>query len=499
MGESNSRIRSDELQHAREINQTLFSIANAVNTTSDLPTLYREIHQSLWTVLDVTNFYIAIVDHKNNQLIFPYHVDVKVDKFYSVSMDDINYSLTGLVFNSQKAVLLRNAALKELSENGKIIGPTPKIWMGAPLRVKGTVTGVVAVQSYDNPTCFTQKDLEIMTVVSEQIALAITKKRSEERLSERENRYRTLFERSKDAILIIKNRTFVDCNQATVDMLGYASKSQLLQTHPSKLSPPVQPDGRDSFEKANEMMDMAVKNGSCRFEWDHVKADGTVFPVEVLLTTISTEADNQEIHTIWRDITERKHAEAALRRSRQRMKAILEAHPDPLVVYDLNGHPRYINRAFTKVFGWTLAELKGRKIPFVPDDQKALTAEVISEMFRHGKPVSFESKRLTKEGGLVDVIISAAVDKNDKDEVIGIIVNLTDITERKRLEEQYKQAQKMEAIGTLAGGIAHDFNNILSGIIGYTQLAERDVLIPDKAKKHLSKVMHGARRSAELV
>ncbi len=74
---------------------------------------------------------------------------------------------------------------------------------------------------------------------------------------EEDNAYRVLFEKSKDAHLIIKNEQFVDCNQAALDLLGYHDKSRLLKTHPSKLSPAFQSDGRDSFTKAKEMMDIA--------------------------------------------------------------------------------------------------------------------------------------------------------------------------------------------------------------------------------------------------
>ena len=132
--------------------------------------------------------------------------------------------------------------------------------------------------------------------------------------------YRELFERSADAILIIEGETFVDCNQATVEMLRYERKSQVLETHPAELSPPTQPDGRDSYEKANEMIGRAFEKGSHRFEWDHLRADGEVFPVEVLLTAVQ-RGDKKILHVVWRDITERKQLEEHLRQS-QKMEAI---------------------------------------------------------------------------------------------------------------------------------------------------------------------------------
>ena len=132
--------------------------------------------------------------------------------------------------------------------------------------------------------------------------------------------YRELFERSTDAILIIEGETFVDCNQATVEMLRYQSRKDVLATHPSQLSPPTQPDGRDSFEKANEMIAIAFENGSHRFEWEHKRADGEVFPVEVLLTAVE-DRGKRILHVVWRDITERKALENQLRQA-QRLEAI---------------------------------------------------------------------------------------------------------------------------------------------------------------------------------
>lgn len=123
--------------------------------------------------------------------------------------------------------------------------------------------------------------------------------------------YRQYFERTGDAFLIIEGDMFVACNQATVEMLRYRSRDELLQTHPSELSPEFQPDGRRSYEKANEMMAIAGERGSHRFEWDHQRADGEVFPVEVLLTAVPFEGGRM-LHVVWRDLTERRRLEAEL-------------------------------------------------------------------------------------------------------------------------------------------------------------------------------------------
>ena len=144
----------------------------------------------------------------------------------------------------------------------------------------------------------------------------------EKELKESEKKYRDLFEKSADAILIINNGKFVDCNQATVKMLGYSDKKELLKTHPSELSTELQPDGKSSLEKADEMMRIALEKGSYRFEWNHKKANGEVFPVEVLLTAINTDDENKILYTVWRDITIRKKADLQLAKYAEELRAL---------------------------------------------------------------------------------------------------------------------------------------------------------------------------------
>ncbi|MDD5226691.1 MAG: PAS domain S-box protein, partial [Candidatus Omnitrophica bacterium] len=100
------------------------------------------------------------------------------------------------------------------------------------------------------------------------------RKRAEEALIESEKRFIDVIYASQDAILLIDGDTFVDCNEATARMLGYATREEFLMSHPSRLSPPQQPNGRDSFEEANEMMKLAFERGFHRFEWIHRKANG---------------------------------------------------------------------------------------------------------------------------------------------------------------------------------------------------------------------------------
>ena len=164
---------------------------------------------------------------------------------------------------------------------------------------------VLLLESHSNPI---YEDGKIVGIIA--LGKDITEKKEKVKLLKKSrDKYYDFFEKSKDPILIISNEKFIDCNQATIDLLLYKDKSQLFKKHPSQLSPLKQPDGRNSIEKANEYMQIAFETGSCRFEWEHIKANGEIFPVEVLLTAISLDGESKILHTSWRDISKQKNSE----------------------------------------------------------------------------------------------------------------------------------------------------------------------------------------------
>lgn len=145
--------------------------------------------------------------------------------------------------------------------------------------------------------------------------------------------FRQLFESSPDPTWIIDGNRFVECNEAAVRTLGYASREELLNLHPSRLSPPRQADGQDSYVKAEKMMALARDKGLHRFEWIHTRADGTDFVAEVTLSMVKPEG-RKVIYCTWRDITERKNIEEKLRRQNNMLSAIVENFPGGVSVFD---------------------------------------------------------------------------------------------------------------------------------------------------------------------
>jgi PAS domain S-box-containing protein len=133
------------------------------------------------------------------------------------------------------------------------------------------------------------------------------------------------------------------------------------------------------------------------------------------------------------DITDRKQGEQRLRKSERRLRALLDFEPYPIVVFTLDGSVSYLNPAFSETFGWTLEELEGKRIPFVPPGLEKETREGIERLMQERVIRRDETQRLTKEGRILDVVIRAAVFAESGDEPAGIILTLRDVTEEKRI------------------------------------------------------------------
>ena len=141
------------------------------------------------------------------------------------------------------------------------------------------------------------------------------------------------------------------------------------------------------------------------------------------------------------DVTNRKLAEEALRKSEERHRSLLDASPDPIVVYDMEGRATYVNPAFILTFGWSSEELHGKRIGFVPEENWPETKAAIERMLQGEKIQSFETKRLTKDGRVLDIQLSSSLFKDQDGEAAGNMVILRNVTERRLTEEALKESE----------------------------------------------------------
>ncbi len=189
-----------------------------------------------------------------------------------------------------------------------------------------------------------------------------------------------------------------------------------------------------------------------------------------------------------------------LQESEERYRTVLEANPDPVVVYDMDGKVTYLNPAFTAVFGWSLEEWLGMKMDrFVPEKNSPETKMMIQKIESGESFSGIETSRYTKKGDIIPVSISGSTYPDRDGNPVGSIVALRDIREHKKLQAQLQRAQKMEAIGTLAGGVAHDLNNILAGLVSYPELLLMDLPEDSPLRKPISTIQRSGEKAAAIV
>jgi PAS domain S-box-containing protein len=222
--------------------------------------------------------------------------------------------------------------------------------------------------------------------------------------------------------------------------------------------------------------------------------------LEPLAGSAAIAIDNARLYEkAQKEISIRKQAEEALRESENKYRTVLEANPDSVIVYDKAGKVTYLNPTFTNVFGWTIEECLGKRMDmFIPKKDHPETHEMIKKLLAGENLLAIQTHQNTKSGDVVPVSISSAIFYDREDQPAGSVVNLRDIREQKKLEAQIHQAQKMEAIGTLAGGIAHDYNNLLMGILGNTSLMAFDLSSDHPHHERLKNIEKYVQSGADL-
>ena len=316
-------------------------------------------------------------------------------------------------------------------------------------------------------------------------------KRAEERLRASEEWYRLLFDANPLPMWVydIETLSFVAVNDAAIKHYGY-SRSEFLGMRITDIRP---------GEEVPKVLAAARAPDSPEFDggvWKHKTKDGRIISVEVVTHALSV-LDRPARLTLAHDVTERNRAEQALRETNDTLQTLIQASPLAIVTTDLNGTVSEWNVAAERMFGWFAGDVLGRPIPIMPveqleDDMRRLSTTTGEQSF-----TGYETRCARKDGTLVDVYISTAGLRGVGGK-LGTVWVIADVTERKMIEEQLRQAQKMDAVGQLAGGVAHDFNNLLTVITSYGQFLLNALPEQDPRRSDAHQITQAAARAASL-
>lgn len=201
-----------EKEKKQNLQSVILKISQAVNEVSNLHEFLATVRNELSTVLDTSNFYVALYDKNSDTYTFPYHAD-EYDSIDEITQIELKDSLTDYVRRKNKAILVDSAVQADLEEAGEIIGIVGEscpVWIGAPLVVENEVVGAICLQNYHNADTYNSSDLELLKIISENVSSAIWKKQLFDKLSESELRYRDFISRSSEGIYRIDFEPAID-------------------------------------------------------------------------------------------------------------------------------------------------------------------------------------------------------------------------------------------------------------------------------------------------
>jgi len=333
-------------------------------------------------------------------------------------------------------------------------------------------------------------DTEHLMVVVDK---ALEKKRLERALRESEERYRLVAEHIQDVILLVDlEGRIAFANRRGEELTGYTAA----EVRDRPLASLLSPEGGAAAE-ARIRAACSDPDVDPFFETELVRRDGSRVWIEANVANVHKDGQLVGRLAVMRDISSRRHTEAALRETSQTLRTLIDASPVAIMSLDLGGRVTLWNRSAERMFGWSHPEILGQLLPTVPEDKRAEFEAAIAQN-RRGEASVYETQRKRKDGSLVNVLTSTAAILDSEGRVAATMAIIVDVTEQKQLEEQLRQAVKMEGIGRLAGGIAHDFNNLLTVIAGRIYLLMSQLPAGHAMRPDLQLIEQTGERAATL-
>ena len=357
---------------------------------------------------------------------------------------------------------------------------------------------IITVQWFNSPRFDNEGKLTGLIASCQDIT---EKNKIEQALKESENKFRSFSDNSIAGKYIIQDGLFKYVNPKFAEIFGY-SVSELMDG--ILVADTVYNEDVDLVRSEIDKRITGEKKYS-NYSFKGIKKSGEIIDVEVYGSSMNYQGKPASIGTLL-DITEKKKTEEALLNSELKYRTTFESIPDIVTITQVSdGCYSYVNDTFCEITGYSKHEVIGR----TPRDINLYADfedrdQMMHELKENGKLLNYEIKFRKKDGTFFDSLFSARpIVIGNEDCLIALTKDITEqkeiLREKGLLEEQLKQAQKMEAIGTLAGGIAHDFNNLLQAINGYTQLLLMEKTEDDSEYKSLSEIYKSSNRASELV
>jgi PAS domain S-box-containing protein len=457
----------------------VYRISDAAHSVRDLPELFRTIHASIGEVLPARNFYIALYDRSDGMLSFPYFVDAHDTP---PEPKPLGRGLTELVLRTRRPLLATPEVFQELVDRGEVelLFTDSVDWLGVPLLAGGEAIGVLTVQTYDRAVRLGPEERDLLVFVSEQVAAAITARRSAEALHESETRLRLAIEQLPAVLW------------TTDEALRFTSSTgsglAAIGLRPNQVVGMTIAEYMGDAPRALRAHQRALAGESVSFDQER---DGRAFGVRVEPLQDDAGAVRGTIG-IALDITEERRAAARLRQ-------VIDLVPAFIFAKDEEGRFILANRTMAEAHAVSVEDMLGRTVEDLgvdPEEARHLS-EGDREVIRTGRRKDIAEEPFTDASGRLRHLQTTKIPFTFSD-APALLVVAVDISERKAAEEALRRAAKEESLAVLAGGVAHDFNNLLAAVLGHVSLTLAKLPGDNPARRHAEKAAATVERASDL-
>jgi PAS domain S-box-containing protein len=470
--DNTERIRAEKAQNLYN------KIAGHTISSENLEVLLYNIHHELKSLIAVNNFHVGLLDLENNIVNFPYYVDENFGGKVTTNQRAIGKGLTEFSYFNNKPTLLYEEDILKLAEKDtvELLGPVPKIWIGVPLKLENRTIGVICVKSHSDRNKYKQRHLELLDFISGQVAIAIERKRNEQKIIEQTARLNSIFQSSSHLIWSInKSSGLTSFNQNYADAIH-----KKFNIHPdinpkSEFNNALMLSDEVYTDFVNEKYRFAFEGKPQHYEHKTTDSNGAGVWRETYLNPIFLpDGRIEEVSGISHDITEKKRWEITLKESEEKFRNIFESFQDIYFRTDIYGKITMISPSGFEISGYTPEEVIGKHITLFNVNHKKQT-NLIKRLIRTGTVRNYENNLILKDGSVMQSISNIRLIYNKKGKPIAVDGVVRDITYLKKASEELLKAKEiaersLKVKESFLANMSHEIRTPMNGIIGMIDL-----------------------------
>ncbi len=485
----------DITKHRREeaIREAIYKISEAAVSTQGLPHLYREVHRIVGELMPAQNFYIALYDAATEMLNFPYFVDQEES---TPAPYRAGRGLTEYVLRSGKPFYASTEGYAKLVASGEVVrlGPLSIDWVGVPLTANGRTIGVLVVQTYTEGVRYGVEDRDVLSFVSEQIAMAIERKRDQEALAAAEAKFRGLVEQSLTGIYIIQDERFAYVTPRLAEIFGYTQAEMVPSMGPLDVTAPED----RTLVQENIRRRIQGEIGSIHYSFHGTRKDGARIAVEVEGGQMEYGGRPAIIGSLL-DVTEREKATEELRKSETRFRTLFEAAADAILLVNRNGTILDANPTAGALIARDRSALVGTSLEaWLSSEDLERARAYLRDCFRDPAPSApFEIAIPTPSGRRRSVAVrSCLVSESGSEPYLEMLIR--DVTEQREMQRRLVASERLASVGQMAAYVAHEINTPLANISLLAAASKRRTRDPE-VQERLDKIDVQRRQAAMII